>query len=203
MDERTMRILVSCISDLNRSITVFSHSDLTSLLIVQSESVQALWNTVAGGISTIATQNATGIGTYYTNQPASNIFDGKVSTTYNSRGDTIPLSAGLRTGFYVTIGQCQPTLFGFRFATTSSAIGRDPMSITIEGSDCAILINCTSWTLFYNGTTGLDSTLTRTAYGIAQTLPVPQTFTSYRFLVTAKRSSDIFVSYSEVELYGL
>jgi hypothetical protein len=92
----------------------------------------------------------------------------------------------------------------FRFATVSTAntTSRDPLVTTVEGTNCYDLVNCTSWTLLYNGTTGLDNVTNRSSYGPFETIPSPQAFTSYRFLITQKRGSGAFVAYSEVDLYG-
>jgi hypothetical protein len=169
--------------------------------------VQPLWNTVAGGISTIATANSSGVGTYFTGQGPDNLFDDNFNTKYTSRGNSSSGTnaiAGLNTGFYVTVAQCQPTLVQFRFATANNAssVARDPITVTVEGTNCNTLETCTNWTLLYNGTTGLDSFTNRSTYGPFETIPSPQTFTSYRFLITAKRNSSDYVAYSEVELYG-
>ncbi|CAF3653074.1 unnamed protein product [Rotaria sp. Silwood1] len=181
--------------------------DSTSLFVVQSGSVQALWNTVAGGASTIATEDSTGVGTYAINQSPDNLFDNNTSTKYMSRGSSTSgtnVYAGLNTGFYVTIAQCQPTLVKFRFATAANASSpnRDPTNITVEGANCDTLVNCTTWSIIYAGSTGLENVLGRSTYGPFQNISSPHTFTSYRFLVTAKRNTSDYVAYSEVELYG-
>ncbi|CAF3966201.1 unnamed protein product [Rotaria sp. Silwood2] len=176
-------------------------------LVIQSGSVEALWNTFAGGMSYIATENSSGAGTYYIGQGPTNLFDNKTTSKYTSRGNSSSGSnaiAGLNTGFHVTIARCQPTLSQFRFATGDTGAERDPIMITVEGTNCLTLINCTSWTLLYNDTSGLENVLDRSTYGSYKSIPSPQSFASYRFLVTSKRNAtnSIFVSYSEVELYG-
>ena len=181
--------------------------DSTTLFAIQSGSAQPIWNTFAGGMSSLAVNNLTGVGTYYAGQSPDNLFDNKFTTRYTSRGNSssgINSIAGLNTGFHVTIARCQPTLTVFRFATASngSSTSRDPMAVTVEGTNCDSLFNCTSWTLLYNGTTGLDAVTNRSTYGDFQTIPSPQTFTGYRFLITQKRNTSDFVAYSEVELYG-
>lgn len=155
----------------------------------------------------MATEGSPGAGTYLSGHEAKNVFDGSLTTRYTTRGNSssgINAIAGLNTGFHVTVAKCQPTLTSFRFATASggSLASRDPLKVTIEGTSCNSLFNCTSWTLLYNGTTGLDTTTNRSTYGDYETIPSPQAFTSYRFLITEKRSSSDFVTYSEVELYG-
>lgn len=181
--------------------------DSASLFTIQSGSEQPIWNTYAGGTSTIAVNGLSGAGTYYSGQSAANLFDGKFTTKYTSRGNSssgTTDTAGLNTGFHVTIAQCQPTLTMFRFATASngSSTARDPLVVTVEGTDCDNLFNCTSWQLLYNGTTGLDAVLDRSEFGDYQNITIPQAFPSYRFLVTEKRNKSDFVAYSEVELYG-
>jgi hypothetical protein len=169
------------------------------------ETVEPVWDTTAGGISTIATQNSSGVGTYYINQPPENLFDNNTSTQYTTRGNSSAGSnnyAGINTGFYVTIAQCQPVLVMFRFATGTMNSTCDPITLTIEGTDCDDLSTCTNWSTIYTSTTGLENVLNRTTYGTFQYIPAPQVFSSYRFLVTSKRGMGIFVSYSEVELYG-
>lgn len=182
-------------------------SDSTLLFAIQSGSAEPIWNTLAGGLSTLAVNNLTGVGTYYAGQSPTNLFDNKFTTRYTSRGNSssgINVLAGLNTGFHVTIARCQPTLAMFRFATASngSSDARDPLTVTVEGTNCTTLLNCTSWTLLYTGTTGLDTVTNRSTYGDFQTIPSPQTFPSYRFLITQKRNTSDFVAYSEVELYG-
>lgn len=162
---------------------------------------------MAGSNSYIATEAASGVGTYYTNQGATNLFDGSLSTKYTTRGNSSSGSnaiAGLNTGFHLIIAQCQPTLVQFRIATSNSNLESDPMTMTVEGSNCSNLTSCSSWTLLYNGSTGLDTTTARQTFGMMQTITSPQNFTAYRFLMTSKRNStsSIFISYSEVELYG-
>ncbi|CAF3706612.1 unnamed protein product, partial [Rotaria socialis] len=184
-----------------------SGANATSLLVVQSGSVQGIWNTVAGGISTIATANASGVGTYPSNESPDTLFDGNTNTDYISRGNSsggIDAIAGLNTGFYLTIAHCQPTLVKFRFATASneSSPDCDPTEITVQGSNCNTLISCTTWATIYTGPTGLESVVNRSTYGPFQNISLLQTYTSYRFLVTAKRNDSNAVAYSEVELYG-
>ena len=157
-------------------------------------------------MSSIAT-NGSGAGTYPNTQTPDNIFDGKLSTLYTSRGNSSSGSnaiAGLGTGFHVTVAQCQATLNEFRFATGSRATAEDPMNITVEGSHCSSLASCATWTLLYQGPSGLETAINRTTFGAKQMIPVPQRFQNYRFLVTSKRNAtqSAYVSYSEVELYG-
>ena len=181
--------------------------DSTSLLAIQTGSAQPIWKTYANETSTIAVSGTSGVGTYYPGQSPDNLFDGKFTTKYMSRGNSssgLNDFAGLNTGFHVTIAQCQPTLTKFRFATASSGSSpaRDPTEVTVEGTNCDNLFNCTSWETLYTGTTGLDNVTNRSSYGDYQNISTPKAFSSYRFLITEKRNTSDSVAYSEVELYG-
>jgi hypothetical protein len=82
---------------------------------------------------------------------------------------------------------------------------RDSTKMTIEGSNQigTSLTFGSSWTLLYNGTTGLDIDTGPSNAGVKQTLVNNQLqFSSYRFLITAKRGYDTCAEYSEIELYG-
>lgn len=174
-------------------------------MLVQSGSAQPLWNTIASGDGYIAVEGASGAGTYYTAQPVTNLFDAKLTSKFTSRGNSSSgnnLVAGINTGFHVTIAQCLPTLVQFRFATTDTGIERDPIMITVEGASSGNLLSGSSWTLIYTGPSGLENVTARATYGPYQTITSPGIFSSYRFLVTSKRNSSLFVSYTEVDLMG-
>ena len=191
---------------MNRSFILFSFTGSTSQFTIQSGSVEGLWNTVLNGTSTVANAGS-GVGTYPSGQIPDYLFDGNLNNRFSSRGNSSSGNnsyAGLNTGFYLTVAQCQPTLVQFRFATTSSVSSpnRDPMSVTVEGTNCVTLINCTTWTKIYNGETGLRNITNYSTFGPYQNIASPQSFTSYRFLITEKRGLSDYVTYSEVELYG-
>ncbi len=175
-------------------------------LDVQSGSIYAVWNTYAGGSNTLATAGNTGPGTYLVGSPPDNLFDNNLNTKYVSRGNStsgVNSYAGLNTGFYMTIAQCQPVLIGFRFGNAYNYSEREPLLITIEGTNCANVGSCVNWTLLYdNQTTGLDIQENILTYGEYESITNSDIYQSYRFLVTAKRNTSNFVSYSEVQLFG-
>ena len=96
-------------------------------------------------------------------------------------------------------------LTAIRFATGSGNNSADPLTITIEGSNrlAADLYLGSSWTLIYNGSTGLSNVMARAMFGSMQYLSSNSNwFSSYRVLVTAKRNAGSGVQYGGVELYG-
>lgn len=92
-----------------------------------------------------------------------------------------------KTGFYFTLCRDATVLLNFRFRTANDSPQGDPQTLTIEGSSkpTFALILSTSWTLIYNGSTGLEANLSRFQYGSYQNLPNNTvSYKSYRFLIT-------------------
>jgi hypothetical protein len=192
---------------MNAYIHTYSLIDLAPppFLDIVSSSIVGLWNTVAGGSSHGAMVGSSGAGTYFTGQLPSNIIDDSLSSRYSSRGNSTSGNnslAGLNTGFYATVAQCNPVLVGFILGNAYPDSDREPTAVTIEGSNCNDLTTCTTWNLLYSGSSGLDSPLNSLSYGDYRSINNNVSYVNYRFLVTAKRSSSIFVTYGEVELYG-
>jgi hypothetical protein len=94
-------------------------------------------------------------------------------------------------------------LNSFQFATADDGANRDPMTITIEGTNKTSMTTGSSWTLIYNGETGISSTnLSRSVYCPIQSVANIEVYRSYRVLVTSQRGSDTSVQYSEMHLIG-
>jgi hypothetical protein len=177
---------------------------LPPFLDIQPGSIFGVWNTFAGGANTLATENPSGIGTYYTGQNPDNLIDSSLTSRYSSRGSSTgsDATAGLNTGFFASVPQCLPTLVGFRLINAYPNIERDPLTLTVEGTNCDIVIACTNWTLLYNGSSGLENMGNVLDYGEFQSIWNNVTYRSYRFLMTSKRNISSFVSYGGVQLFG-
>ena len=133
------------------------------------------------------------------------MFDGDLTTAHTSFGScssSVYLSTcGVNTGVYLTLNGGPYTLTGFYVGTEHSDSTRDPLTFTIEGSNAAgaLLPLGPSWTLIYNGSTGLTQDPSRNVYGKLQMLINPWTpFKSYRFLVTSVRGAPSCASYTEL-----
>jgi hypothetical protein len=115
---------------------------------------------------------------------------------------------GVNSGFFVLPSISNATVArALLFATGNDCPERDPITVTLEGSNAtsnATLNQGLQWTLIYNGTTGIDPTVntSRLTYVIQQNFPNTQAFASYRVLVTSKRSSCGGVQYSEARILG-
>ncbi|CAF3946643.1 unnamed protein product [Adineta steineri] len=181
----------------NKSVTYFKRTN---------ETVYDIWNTTAGTDSVYAV-SGTSIGTYYPGQSAQTAFDGDLTDGPCNHGSCDytngALACGTKAGFYITINGAPKVLAAFDVIshTGSWSRVRDPMMITIEGSNLngSALTLGSSWTLIYNGSAGLITDPGRAAWGTLQLISNPSiAFASYRLLVTSKQGYDSCASCSEI-----
>lgn len=172
--------------------------------------IHGLWNTSASNDGMLSSPGA-GPGNYNPEETPEYALDNNFDTKYNSYGscgksrETSSSECGLNTGFYVILQSCPSLLIAFRFRTANNIPERDPISITVEGSneDSSRLLDGSSWSLIYSGSTGLDEEPDRYNFGTKQLiLNSTLWFTSYRLLVTSKRDTSNAVQYADVEFYG-
>lgn len=164
-----------------------------------------------GGDSLVATQGRSNGQYPNANEGPASVLDYDVTTKYNSYGNVnvsiaTPM-AGVGTGFYVTmaVGSCVVT--GIQFATANDAPQRDPITMTLEGSNVvntSLLSRGSSWTLIYSGPTGISNTVvpSRQTYVNPQNFSNTVRFTSYRFIMTSQRANSTNLQYSEAHLLG-
>jgi hypothetical protein len=186
---------------LNLALQIFERSN---------EPIYSVWNTTAGADSTPSVSGVVP-GTYWASQPPHNALDNNQTSDYTSHGSCHALNAtqllmcGINTGFYLTLASGPFTLMGFYMSQSYISTTRDPMTITIEGSNLSG-VNLTlgsSWSLIYNGSSGLGVSIGPGAIGTARVLRnTSQSFSSYRLLVTSRRSSSRAVAYSEFTMIG-
>ena len=173
-----------------------------------TEPIYAVWNTTAGGGSAASTpgNNAS----YYSiGEGPDCAFDGNLTSSYTSFGQCYSGSSsifcGINTGLYLTLNAGSFTLVAFYIVTRYNYPQRDPLTMTIEGSNAneTLLTHGSSWVQLYSGSTGLDQDPGRSAYGALQIL-INQlgAFRSYRFLVTSKRNISSATAYSEIVMVG-
>ena len=164
-----------------------------------------LYNTTAGG--PIVGKD----GRYsYTTEHPSLAIDNSTSTKYFNFGGTGDVSQsahqpGVGSGFYVTPSISNATVaIGLLFATADGLPNRDPLSVTLEGSNLDALDLGSSWTLIYNGSTGIYSSADpgRQVYASPQYFNNAIPFRSYRLLVTSQRGDEHGVQYSEARILG-
>ena len=179
----------------------------TSVLTTENEVVYGLWNTTEAGDGMSVTSYSD---IYHSiSEGPANALDQDDNTKYLNFGACAhggsQAICGLNTGLYVTPIQGPTLLKAFQFTTAGDAPERDPLTITIEGSNAtsSALMLGTSWSLIYNASSGLDTDPGRRANGSRQyILSNTIWYTSYRILVTKKRNESNSNQYAEIQLLG-
>jgi hypothetical protein len=115
--------------------------------------------------------------------------------------------AKINVGIMVQPSSGASYLSGFRFGTANDAPERDPMQVTIQGTngppDPLVGFLNTTWTTIYSGVTGLATDPGRSVYapGVNFTQDTVG-YVIYRVLVTQIRGAGNSVQFSEIELIG-
>lgn len=110
---------------------------------------------------------------------------------------------GVNTGLLVMPRAGHPSVTAIQFATGNDMPGRDPLKITVEGSDDPEVMRDggTGFVLLYQGGTGLEKFLDRKQWGPVVTFENTRSFRIYRVLITETRSdSTDGTQYSEMRL---
>ncbi|CAF1510083.1 unnamed protein product [Adineta ricciae] len=195
-------------TNIDTNVYSFNNRSSTNITIMTpiNETLHPIWNTTAGDNS-LAAYSGYQPGSYWPAQSAVNIFDGNLTTEFTSHGVcniSLYLSrCGQNTGFYFTPQSGSMILAGFRLGTSIHSSLRDPLLMTIEGSNSSgsSLTSGSSWTLIYNGSSGLLSDPGRGQWGTIQPLFGPfLRFSTFRFLVPTKRGAQNSAAYSELRL---
>jgi hypothetical protein len=119
--------------------------------------------------------------------------------------------AKINAGFILTLSPDRASfpILGFRFRTANDAPERDPFTITIEGVNAAnptaAASGPTTWTLLYNGVSGLATDPGRFGFGVEQDFSNTLSFNTYRVLITGVRNAAAANSFqfSEIELMAV
>ena len=177
-------------------------------MIIIDGNVYGIYNTVAGGNSLAAT-SGNNIGNYPSTQSPNNAIDKDVMTKYLNFGacswGDFADHCGINTGFYLTLQRGPTTVTGFRLCTAEDNENRDPMTVTLEGSNQSRmkLTLGRSWNLIYSGVSGFSNVRARRTCGSTQYFSNSIQYESYRFLVTSKREVGNSVHYSEIQFFGI
>jgi len=178
------------------------------LSIGANDILQGLWDTIVGGDGTIATPG-NGKGNYIPAEGPPNAFDGScnnkfLSFGYCSEQSTWTLECGANTGFTVTLASGAAVMKSFQVCTGNDRPDRDPEVITLEGTNStgSDLLLGSSWTLIYNGPSGLEIDPGRNQLGrIIRFRYNDIAYSSYRLLVQEKRGVEYCTQLGELYLY--
>ncbi|CAF0824416.1 unnamed protein product [Adineta ricciae] len=142
--------------------------------------------------------------TYVTHGSPGKACEGNVSTKYVSFG---PCHEGtLYTNDHGCDLSTGSTLVnGLRVCTANDHFERDPIIVSLEGSNSTgtNLTLGASWTLLYDGPSGISLDPGRRKCGSIQYFDNIVEYSSYRFLVSGKRRKADCIQYSEVKLYSV
>jgi hypothetical protein len=195
-------IIASTTSISLRSTTTTTARPIITITRV-GDTIIGLYNTIAGG----PTGGSNGIYSSSPSEQPPSVIDGNTHTKYLNFGTgSVP---GINTGFYITPAVSNTSVAcALRFATANDSPYRDPITVTFEGSNNSSSVGAlnfgSSWTLIYNGPTGISSIIDpgRSIYVAQQNFLNTIAYAHYRVLVTSKRGTDNSVQYSEVQIIG-
>jgi hypothetical protein len=152
--------------------------------------------TLGSATSTLATAGGGSGNAFPTAEAPPNAIDNNTSDKYLNFQQS-------GAGFIVTPSAAS-IVNAFRFATGNDAVERDPLMITIEGTNslnATTTLNST-WTTIYSGVSGLATDPGRDTFGATVSFSNATSFLSYRVLVSSVRtpaSANSF-QFSEIEL---
>jgi hypothetical protein len=180
-------------------------------LITTTDPIVPIWQTVIGGNSTtsVVATSPNAAGQYPATEFVANAFDGLTTTKYLNFGtgggsSVNTATKGVGTGFYATPALGPSIVTGVRVATANDSPLRDPLSVSIEGSNAsgAALDLGSSWSLIFNGNLGIDVDPGRFITGPLINVPNLTPYKSYRVLVQSQRGVANSAQYSEMTLIG-
>ncbi len=136
---------------------------------------------------------------------AHNAFDGKLESKYFNPNHDGERPNGVGTGFAITPRKAE-TVTAFQFATANDFEGRDPLTITIEGSDAegADKDQGQGFATIYDGPSGLEADPGRKQWGKCVVFANTTAYRTYRVLVSRLRDNQSNgAQYSEFRLGAL
>ncbi|CAF3855670.1 unnamed protein product [Adineta steineri] len=188
------------------TIPLSTTTEILSRLTHPNDAIFGICNTIVGGDSTPSDISGSNQCNFYPGEMPANVIDNDELTKYTNFGNgtisTSSITQGCYTGFYVTLSNSPSVLKAVQFRTGNDNPNRDPITITIEGTNSTLLTVGNSWILIYSGSSGLDNDPGRYELGLQQTFNNTIAYTSYRLLVTTKRAIGVAVQYSEAFLFG-
>ena len=220
-------VLLSCCSQLESEKRLHTDNILSDATLDQvHRTTPVAMSMVARSIVTIIGPDATVAGLFDTSAGGSTVgsngryspsaeeppmaFDNITATKYLNFGgtgghDQTLIQPGVGSGFYVTPSVSNASVaIGLLFSTTNDLPNRDPLTVTLEGSNSDSLDSASSWTLIYTGPTGINATIDpgRQIHAPPQYFYNAVAYRSYRLLVTSQRGNDSSVQYAEAQIIG-
>lgn len=187
----------------NQQISNFTYTAGTASLptkynvLQRGDSIVPLAATTAGNGNNIAVP----VTDFPTGEAVPNVLDlnsGSKYLNFNNKGGN--------DGLAVTPGIGTTIVNGFQFVTANDSNNRDPMTITLEGSNdpSALASGNTNWTSLYSGDAGLSADPGRQNFGAEVDFSNGTPYLSYRLLVTTLRggTTQNSLQFGDIELIG-
>ena len=172
-------------------------------VLSSQDSIIPVKQTAKGGTNILAVSGVD----FNVGESIANAVDGNLATKHYNKSQDGANAPGVNSGFVVTPALGATVIKGFQFATANDVPDRDPMTITIEGSNDpnAGQAGGGNFTLLYEGTSGLLQNSDRNAWGLFGNFTNNAAYKTYRVLITgtAGGSDADGVQYSEVQLMGV
>ncbi|QJE97341.1 glycoside hydrolase family 95 protein [Luteolibacter luteus] len=160
-------------------------------ILDQDDLVQGLSNTSKGDANSLSTSDDSSA-----QESVANAVDGSPSSKHYSKAKN--------SGLVVAPGLGPSIVTGFRFATGNDMPGRDPVQITIEGSNSpeSSKSGAKDFKLIYEGPSGLEGQTNRQRWGEGIRFNNTTAYSSYRILVSQSRETGGGTQYGEIQLFG-
>jgi alpha-L-fucosidase 2 len=131
--------------------------------------------------------------------------DGDLTTKYFNKGQGDSSPGGVNTGLVVMPCVGGSIVTGIRLGTGNDAPDRDPVQISLEGSNdpTATSAGGMGFVVIYQGPSGLDHTSDRCHWGETVSFENTQAYKAYRLLVTQTRGNAGATQYAEIALLGV
>jgi hypothetical protein len=176
-----------------------------SNILTPGDTIASLKQTTKGRPNVLAGTGDFG-GDSGNDEQVANAIDGDPTTKYFNKAQNDAGSAGIDTGFVVTPHLGATVVTGVQFATANDVPDRDPLTITLEGSNApdADKAKGNGFTLIYKGTSGLTNDPGRSTWGQVVAFANTQSYKTYRVLITQVRVDNTDATqYGDVKLVGL
>lgn len=151
----------------------------------------------------------TGAGQYQSTELPANSVDRNGATKYlnfgNGNSSMSNTTKGVGTGFIVTPAIGLSIVTAIQIATANDSPNRDPLTVSIEGTNATNNLNAGSvWSLIAdNVNLGISTDPGRQMFGPEVSFANSTAYRSYRIIVKSQRGSDNGVQYSEMNLIGV
>jgi lysophospholipase L1-like esterase len=202
LDPTTVSTLLANSASASTAINKLPTFKGASKIVCPQDAVQGVKWTVKDGPTTV-----TADGDYGGNgadEGPGNAIDGVTTTKYLCHARNGTKDPGVDTGLLITPKMGASVVTGIQFYTGNDMPGRDPISITLEGSNdsAASRAGCKNFTLIYEGKSGLDADPDRGNAGLQINFPNDAAYKTYRLLITKTRATTAATQYGEVILIG-